>query len=73
MSTTPILSQQRIAVADEGSLVHITVGNYTLTMPYDGALQLSQLIRVHAKRAKRTAGDVSRHWSAVALVDGVPN
>lgn len=73
MSTTPLLSKQRIAVVDVGEIVEMTVGNSTLTMGYETALQLSQWLRVHGKKAKRNAGDTSRHWSAVAMIEGLKN
>lgn len=66
-----LLSRQRISVDTEGDLVTLTVGNATLKMPYETALQLSQWLRVRGKEAKRRAGDMSRHWSAVAVLDGL--
>lgn len=68
---SPLLSKQRIAVNTEGELVTLTVGNSTLKMPYETALQLSQWLRVHGKEAKRKAGDMSRHWSAIGLIEGL--
>jgi hypothetical protein len=69
--TTPdnLLTQQAIAVTAEGELVAIRVGNSTLRIHYEDALKLSQWIRVRAKEAKRRAGDMSRHWSAIALLE----
>lgn len=66
-----VLAPQRVAVGTEGELVTITVGNSTLRMHYEGALKLSQWIRVRAKQAKKRAGDESRHWSALAVLDGL--
>jgi len=68
---TPLLSKQRIAVAIEGDLVKLSIGNTDIRMPYETALQLSQWLRVRAKQAKRTAGDVSRHWSVIGLLEGL--
>jgi hypothetical protein len=68
---SPLLSRQRISVATEGELVTLTVGNATIKMPYETAIQLSQWLRVRGKEAKRRAGDMSRHWSAVAVLDGL--
>jgi len=68
---SPLLARQRISVGTEGELVTLTVGNDTLRMPYETALQLSQWLRVRGKQAKRQAGDMSRHWSAVAVLDGL--
>lgn len=68
---SPLLSRQRIAVDSEGELVTLTIGNSTLKMPYETAIQLSQWLRVRGKEAKRRAGDQSRHWSVVGLIDGL--
>jgi hypothetical protein len=42
-------------------------------MHYETALKVSQLLRVHAKKAKRRAGDVSRHWSVIGMLEGLKN
>ena len=66
-----LLSRQRITVQIEGELVKLSIGNVDIRMPYETALQLSQFLRVRAKQAKRAAGDVSRHWSAVGFLEGL--
>lgn len=71
LSISPLLSKQRISVNTEGELVTLTVGNTTLKMPYETALQLSQWLRVRGKEAKRLAGDMSRHWSAIGIIEGL--
>lgn len=68
-----LLTPQQVSVGSDGELVTITVGNSTLTMHYEQALKLSQWMRVRAKEAKRLAGDASRHWSALAVLDGRAN
>jgi hypothetical protein len=68
---SPLLAKQRMSVEIEGELVALTIGNAVIRMPYETALQLSQWLRVRGKEAKRLAGDQSRHWSAVAVVDGL--
>jgi hypothetical protein len=68
---SPLLSRQHIAVEARGELVRLTVGNSHLDMPYETAIQLSQWLRVRGKEAKRQAGDMSRHWSAIAVLDGL--
>ena len=70
--SSALLSKQRIAVSIEGDLVVLTVGNTDLKMPYETALQLSQWLRVRGKEAKRKAGDMSRHWSAIGMIEGLP-
>jgi hypothetical protein len=68
---SPLMSRQRISVEARGDLVRLSVGNADLDMPYETALQLSQWLRVRGKEAKRRAGDMSRHWSAIAVLDGL--
>jgi hypothetical protein len=68
---SPLLSRQHMSVATEGELVALTIGNATIKMPYETAIQLSQWLRVRGKEAKRMAGDSSRHWSAIAVLDGL--
>ncbi len=68
---SPLLSRQRISVEARGDLVRLSVGNADIDMPYETAIQLSQWLRVRGKEAKRRAGDMSRHWSAVAILDGL--
>jgi hypothetical protein len=60
-----LLKNTRIVVSSEHDLVVIKVGNIRWKLPYEQALQLSQFIRFRAKEAKRKAGDISRHWSAI--------
>lgn len=52
-------------------MVTLSIGNSTIKMPYETAIQLSQWLRVRGKEAKRRAGDMSRHWSAVAVLEGL--
>lgn len=61
-----VLRPETVSVSDEGELVVMKIGNAELRMHYSDALTFSQWIRMRAKAAKRRAGDVSRHWSAVA-------
>lgn len=54
-----------------GGLVRLSIGNADIDMPYETAIQLSQWLRVRGKQAKRMSGDMSRHWSAIAILDGL--
>lgn len=66
-----VMRQENVSVESEGELVVMRFGNSELKMHYEDALKFSQWIRVRAKEAKRRAGDVSRHWSAIAIIEGV--
>jgi len=66
-----LLSRQRMSVEIEGELIKLIIGNATIRMPYETALQLSQFLRVRGKQAKKMAGDNSRHWSAVGYLEGL--
>jgi hypothetical protein len=70
-SPSALLSKQRISVDVEGELVTLSIGNATIKMPYETAIQLSTWLRVRGKQAKRAAGDNSRHWSVIGILDGV--
>lgn len=67
----PLLTPQHLAVRSEGEIVVITIGNSDLRLHYSDALKVSQWIRVRAKEAKRRCGDLSRHWSVIATLDGL--
>jgi len=64
-----LLKRERIAVASEGDLVVVNFGNTEIKMGYETALQVSQWIRMRAKEAKKRAGDGSRHWSAIGILE----
>ena len=64
-----LLKRERVAVASEGDLVIMNFGNTQIKMHYEAALQVSQWIRLRAKEAKRRAGDASRHWSAIGILE----
>lgn len=64
-----VLKPTNIHVDHEGDLVTLRIGDSIMKLPYEVAIQLSQWLRVHGKAAKRTAGDMSRHWSAIAALD----
>jgi hypothetical protein len=68
----PLLAPNRVSVSDEGERVRLTIGNSSLLMGYEDAITLSQWLRVHGKKAKRHAGDLSRHWHAMAVMNGAP-
>jgi hypothetical protein len=65
----PLLLPHRIEVTDVGDTVKVRIGNATLTLQYETALQLSQLLRLRAKMAKKRAGDMSRHWSSMGILE----
>ena len=64
-----LLKRESIAVATVHDRVVLKIGNAEMQMPYETALTLSQWLRVRAKEAKRFAGDNSRHWSAIGILD----
>lgn len=65
-----LMSQMGVKVADEGELVVLTIGNVSMKMSYEAALKISGWMRMHAKKAKRTAGDNSRQWRVLGMLDG---
>ena len=61
-----LMTRQQISVQAEGTLVAFQVGNNVMRMGYEDSLVLAQWLRVAGKEAKRTAGDFSRTWHAIA-------
>lgn len=51
-------------VSINNSLVSVRISNHTFSTHYRNALKLSQWLRVRAKQARNTAGDI-RHWSII--------
>lgn len=68
-----LMTKQQIAVTIDGENVAMQIGGSTLKMHYEDALKFSQWIRLRAKQAKSACGDRSRHWSAIAVLDGLEN
>lgn len=66
-----LLQRQRIGVTTEGPLVVLQIGNATLKMEHETAIQLSTWLRVRGKEAKRIAGDHGRHWSVIGNLRAV--
>lgn len=66
-----LLTRQRLAVRTKGELVELQIGDSTITFEYETAIQLSQWLRLRGKEAKHNAGDRSRHWSAIGLLEGI--
>lgn len=66
-----LLTRQRLAVRCKGELVELQIGDSTITMEYETAIQLSQWLRLRGKEAKQNAGDMSRHWSAIGHLEGL--
>lgn len=70
LAPKPVVSfSGKVTFFDEGEQAGFRIGNSELRLSYEDALRFSQMLRVHAKRAKRTAGDVSRHWSAIGVLN----
>jgi hypothetical protein len=66
-----LMKPTQFAVRAEGELVVLRIGDSEIKMGYEAAIQLSQWLRVRGKQAKKQAGDMSRHWSAIGILDGL--
>jgi ribosomal protein L6P/L9E len=64
-----VYTPETVSVSSEGEIVVMKFGNTEVKMHYANALQFSQWVRLRAKEAKRRAGDTSRHWSAVGVLE----
>jgi len=65
----PLVNLNEVRVFDRGEEVVLQVGNSEIAWHYTQAFQLSQHVRLCAKRAKRRAGDTGRHWSAIGVLE----
>lgn len=68
-----VLQPSSVEVTAVGEQVNLRIGNSSLRMSYEQAITLSQWLRVRGKEAKRFAGDVSRHWHGIAVMNGAPD
>jgi len=55
-----LLESQKMKVWHELDCVKVEIGGHVLTMEYPTAVKMSQMIRTHAKQAKKFAGDSSK-------------
>jgi len=58
-------------VSDVHDIGRLTIANNNMDMSYETALQVSGWLRMHAKRAKHNAGDFSRKWRVLGILDGL--
>ena len=66
-----LLQRQNVEVTLDGTLVVLKIGNTTIKMEYETAIQLSTWLRVRGKQAKNIAGDTSRRWSVIGNLTDV--
>lgn len=69
--TGKMFKQLRWGARSAGENVVLNIGNADIEISYETAFQMSQALRVAAKEAKMTAGDISRHWSILATLRDV--
>ena len=55
-------------VLQQNDQVVLRIGNADITMAYEDAIVLGQKLRYRGKQAKAFAGDISRHWSVIAVL-----
>lgn len=66
--TPSLLEALRMEIGHLGEVVYFEIGNHKLEMDYPTAIKLSSLLRVHAKQAKKFAGDASKHWTSECVL-----
>lgn len=66
-----LLSHGLSVRAARGGMVYLRIGNTEIGLHYEAALQVSQWLRLHARRAKRAAGDRSRIWSSMGTLENL--
>lgn len=63
-----LLTRDKMEISHERDLVRFTFKGAQFAMPYDVAFQLSGLLRMHAKQAKKFNGDGSKHYSSFSAM-----
>jgi hypothetical protein len=66
-----LLEKQTVSVSTDGEIVVFRVGSAEMRMDHVTAIQISTWLRIRGKEAKRNAGDVSAHWSAIGNLKAV--
>ena len=66
--TPSLVEKLRMEIGHVGTQVYFQIGNHKLEMEYPDAIKVSQLLRTHAKQAKKFAGDASKHWLTEAVL-----
>lgn len=66
-----IATKTPIRVSQIAEEVELQIGSQAMRMSYENALQLSAWLRLHAKSAKRFAGDASRRWHCIADIGNI--
>lgn len=69
-----LLESMQMKVWHEFDCVKVEIGGHVLTMEYPTAVKMAQMVRTHAKQAKKFAGDASKalHTESV-LTDAEEN
>jgi hypothetical protein len=67
----PAMTQaQKVVFFDEGETCGYKInGEVVLRLHYADMFRFSQMLRMHAKRAKSNAGDTSRHWGVMGILE----
>lgn len=63
-----LVEGMRAEIGHIGTMVYLDVGGKRLELDYPTALKFSSLLRVHAKQAKKFAGDSARHWTSESVL-----
>jgi len=63
-----LLEEQKMLVFNELDTVVVEIGHRRLTMDYPTAIKLSAMIRLHAKQAKKYAGDYAKYWTSESIL-----
>lgn len=64
----PTLDPTKVVFFDEGEHAGFRIGNSELRLHYTDALRFSQMLRVHARKAKKTAGNNAPLFSVVGTL-----
>ncbi len=63
-----LVESMRAEIGHIGDMVYLDVGGQRLEIDYPTAIKFSSLLRVHAKQAKKFAGDGRKHWTSESVL-----
>ena len=63
-----LVESLRMEIGHVGTQVYLQIGNHKLDLDYPSAIKVSSLLRVHAKQAKKFAGDGTKHWTSESVL-----
>lgn len=63
-----LVQSMKAEIGHIGTMVYMDIGGRRLEIDYPTAIKFSSLLRIHAKQAKKFAGDAAKHWTSESVL-----